>query len=219
MRRGHAVVAATVLTVLVGVAGCADTEEQGTDAAEQPATSPGSLGDGGGTAPDGVQPTADPEVGVETVEPTPGQQPTGGFLTVQPGQTGQVPWLAPPENELGQPVDVERFVAEGREAVAVLTDLTAYSTGVLLDVSVRVDPASTGSDEGLGPDPLGMVGPIGSSPRASDDLLRIEVTYPDGSVASTEDQGGPDAGGGEPEGPLLRQSTSQGAGSSWEYDL
>lgn len=213
MRRARLAAAATAVTTIVGVAACAETDDAGSEAVE-PGTAP-TVQDT--EAPAESPATAEPEVSVETVEPAPGEPPTGEQPPAPPGAAGQAPWVGPPENELGQPVDLDRVVAEGGDAVVALTDLTGYSTGALLEVSVRVDPAVAEGGAAPGADPMGLIGPGGASDAAAEDLLRIEVTYPDGSVASTVDD--PDDRGGEPEGPVLTRSTGQGTGTAWEYDL
>ncbi|MCE0485880.1 hypothetical protein [Ornithinimicrobium sediminis] len=111
---------------------------------------------------------------------------------------------------------VDPIVVEGDDAVVAITDITAYSTGLQVQVAVRTNPNEAEEGSAQPDDPMGEMGRPSPQPDSEDDLpeelLRIDVAYPDGQVASSAQQP-------EPEGPVLAFESSQSTLTSWDYEF
>jgi len=199
MRYGYP---ALVAAMVIGVAGCspADDAEPEDRATSEPGVTTGDV-EVTEEAPDDGQDAA------QTGEPGEGQAGAG-----TPSSAG----AAAPEDEIGQPVAIDPILVEGEDAVVAVTGITAYSTGMQVEVAVRTDP-----DEAEGTtqpdDPMGEMGrPSPQQDDLPEELLRIQVEYPDGEVASSAD---PPESEGEPTGPVLDFSSSQSTVSAWDYEF
>lgn len=77
------------------------------------------------------------------------------------------PWMGPPDDELGVAVPMQLKVASSAEAVVVLTDCVAYTTGFSLGVGIRKKQE---------PEPIRF-----PQPRPSDEMsLEVGVRFSDG---------------------------------------
>lgn len=134
--------------------------------------------------------------------------------------------VGPPANELGAPVALDPVVFESDEVFVAISGMTLYSTGAVVELSLRYPPDGAGREAG---DPEPHPGPPMDIPiedpptdqdELPDDLLRLEIVYPDGRVASTVDhqlaRADPDRSPGE---PLLDPFQGFGDSESWDQQL
>lgn len=159
-------------------------------------------------------PTAGPEEGPGNEEVGEGER--------SPGVPEGITSVGPPSDEVGVPTTFTPVVFEGDEAAVALSGLTVYSEGVDLVLAVRWAPEQeegTQSRSGgpLSPDMSGD--PPTSAEDLPDRLLRVSVTYPDGSVASATDQLLATVSGEEPEEPVLSPYAGMGSQASWDEQL
>lgn len=160
---------------------------------------------------------------VPTVGPEEGAGAAGaGEGQAAPDAPDGITAVGPPSDEVGVPTAFTPVVFEGDEAAVALSGLTVYSEGVDLVLAVRwaSDP-----EEGMQSRAGGPLSPdmSGDPPTSADDLpaglLRVSVTYPDGSVASTTDQLLATVSGEEPTEPVLSPYAGMGDQTSWDEHL
>lgn len=132
-------------------------------------------------------------------------------------------WMSPPEDELGVPVPMRHKVASSPEAVVVLTDCVAFTTGFYLGVGIRKRHE---------PKPVRFVGVRGlPPPRPSQpDEMSIEVgvRFSDGRETSRSRRGPADEVSSwyrawsegldppAPAGPIVSMGSGGGGGRQWD---
>ena len=131
------------------------------------------------------------------------------------------PWMSPPDDELGVAVPMQRRVASGAQAVIVLTDCVAYTSGFFLGVGIRKKHE---------PEPVRFPGARGfSPPRPSDEMsLEVGVRFSDGRETARAGPGQSDAVSSwyrawsegqdpqAPDGPIIAMGSGGGGGKRWD---
>jgi hypothetical protein len=208
---GVALIAASAL-VLLGC-GVEDTEDLGEleeneveDIPPPPPVDPGDQAADDDITPDD-DPALDEEMGVDEQPPA-------------------IVAVGPPANELGAPIALDPVVFASDEVFVAISGVALYSTGAVIELSLRYPPdgadRETGDPEPRPGPPMDL--PIEDPPTGEDDLpddlLRLEIVYPDGRVASTVEhqlaRADPDR---SPEEPLLDAFQGFGDSESWDQQL
>jgi hypothetical protein len=158
-------------------------------------------------------PSADGDVEVEG--------PDGNATNQDAAPDGDPNWSGPPSDQVGVPIGLQPTVVEGDDAVVALGGMTVYHDGMDLTVGIRWEPnGGADSEQPGGPmDAVGTDEPPESEDDLPDDLLRVELVYPDGATASSVDHLLATAGGSEPEEPALNPYTGVGDEHSWDQSL
>jgi hypothetical protein len=168
-------------------------------------------------------PSADGDVEVE-VEGPDGTTTDAGAAP----SDGDPDWSGPPSDQVGVPIGLQPAVVEGDGAVVSLAGMTVYRDGVDLTLGVHWDPdgeedtpeAGGATDRPGGPmDAVGTGEPPESEDDLPDDLLRVELVYPDGTTVSSVDHLLATAEGSDPEEPALNPYTGMGDERSWDQSL
>lgn len=132
----------------------------------------------------------------------------------------QPPWIGPPENVLGAAVPLRLVLARTDEVALAITDASAYPSGVMFQVALRLRTLTTEMRRALLASPFHLPW-YSSEPDGGNEippeLLRIGVQFADGRKATT--LGGRDWGQGEPEGPVLMPHGGGGGERSWDVRL
>lgn len=168
----------------------------------------------------GTEDTAPQEQGAEVEQSPEAEEDALDDDGVAPD--GPLEAIGPPPDEIGVPVGFDPVIVEGEEAVVALTGMTVYRDGMELVVAVRWSPAEGPTQDGPpgGPmSPAGMEDRPTSEDELDDELLRVEVTYPDGSVASSVGHLLATAAGEEPEEPVLDPYQGSGDARSWDQQV
>lgn len=102
------------------------------------------------------------------------------------------PWAAPPADELGAVVPVERVVARSEHVVIALPAVRSFRIGCRFDIEVvgtrGTLPADRWWELRMSGYPVGWRG-SGDDDRLPDRLLRLGFRFPDGSTATTVGHG------------------------------
>jgi hypothetical protein len=140
-----------------------------------------------------------------------------------PAEPPEVETLGPPSDEIGIPVAVDPVVFDGADAVVALAGVSVYREGMEVHVAVRWDPEGEGRSPQAEPGgPLGAIDledPPASEEELPEELLRVELVHPDGSVASTVEAllaRTPDQA---PQEPVLETHSGMGDETSWDEQL
>jgi hypothetical protein len=119
------------------------------------------------------------------------------------------PWSAPPSQEIGAVLAVERVVARSANVVVLLPTIRVFSTGCILEVEVVSRQGDLSAQDWwylhMGGSPFAQAtGPNGGS-QPSESLLRLGVRFADGGKATTVErrQIVANPSGDPPAGPLL----------------
>lgn len=176
-----------------------------------------------GDAGDGA--TADGEVEVATPEEgdVPVEGPEGGADGDGPAAGAQRAsgWSGPPSDQIGAIVAVGPVLVEGDDAVVALVGLQVFGDGMDLSLAIRWDPAGDGAADPMGGpmDTLDTTTPPESEDGLPEELLRVELVYPNGSTASTIDHLLATAAGEAPEEPALNPYMGAGTQTAWDQQL
>ncbi len=133
------------------------------------------------------------------------------------------PWMSAPDDELGVAVPMQHKVAVGADAVIVLTECVAYTTGFLLGVGIR---------KRREPEPIQLPARRGFAPPGPSDEMSIEVgiRFSDGRETAKSGPGPSDAVSSwwrewsegkdppPPAGPIVGMGGGGGGGRRWEMD-
>jgi hypothetical protein len=117
---------------------------------------------------------------------------------------GPPPWAGPAPGELATIVPVERFLARTDVAAVFVASVAVYSTGVVIDVAVRVRE----------PRPDGGPAWFAHGPEPGDDFLRFGVELADGRRATNLARPPIE---GDPTGPVLLPT--RGTGFDTAFDI
>jgi hypothetical protein len=135
------------------------------------------------------------------------------------------PWIGPPQDEIGADAAVVPLAVEGEDAVVAVRGMTVHTEGLTLEVAVRYDPDGDGpqpDDDPAAGGPMDLpVDEDGTSPdELPDEVLRLEVTTPDGTIVATEtDPMAMPEPGEEPDEPTLQPTMGTGDPLSWDQQL
>lgn len=166
-------------------------------------------------------PSADGDVEVEGPD---------GNATNEGGATpdGDPNWSGPPSDQVGVPIGLQPTIVEGDDAVVALAGMTVYRDGLDLTMGIHWDPdGETASEQPGGAmdapggpmDVFGTDEPPESEEDLPDELLRVELVYPDGAAASSVDHLLATAAGSDAEEPALNPYTGMGDETSWDQSL
>lgn len=138
-------------------------------------------------------------------------------------ESAEIEILGPPSDEIGIPVTFDPVVFEGEDAVVALAGMSVYGEGMEVHVAVRWDPEGEGHSPQAEPGgPLGVIDiedPPASEEELPDELLRVELVHPDGSVASTGDALLALTAEQAPQEPVLETYSGMGDETSWDEQL
>lgn len=87
-----------------------------------------------------------------------------------------LPWMAPPEDELGEPVPARLFLVRTDRLVIAITELLVYSTGFEFHAAARMPAAERQELADRAPKP----GRFDSDEPPPDDFLQFSVTFANG---------------------------------------
>ena len=127
----------------------------------------------------------------------------------------QPEWLGPPDNELGVAVPIRVVLARTGEVAVAATDVVAYSTGIELNLAVRLRTVDHLAD------PYGMhYGRMRlGGAELGDEVLRFGAEFEDGRRVTNIDA----FPGADPEraptDPVLVQRGGGGGGKTWDQRL
>lgn len=135
-----------------------------------------------------------------------------------PPNLRQPEWMGPPENVLGTPLPLSLVLARTDDAVVAVPRASAFPTGALLDVAVRLRSPSLELRRALvHGGPFHRAWPSDESGGAPPELLRLGVQFSDGRKATT--LGWPGWGEDPPAGPVLVPRGGSGGESAWDMGL
>jgi hypothetical protein len=126
------------------------------------------------------------------------------------------PWIGPPENELGESVATRVVLVKRPDLAIALTDLAAYSCGLVGRFVIRKRNAHMGRGLMQPMHPL-MRRELAGATELPPELLRFGVEFSDGRRATTIE--GPRGPRDEPPAIVLRQGGGGGGSGSWEFNF
>ena len=126
-------------------------------------------------------------------------------------------WLRPPEDILGYPVPIQRFVTRTSQAVIALQHVVAFPEGcsLTLHLAARRGALDESAWHGLVESNMGR--DPGLTPAEAD--LKFGVRFPDGSKATTVDHPFPGWAHptDRPEPPMLTEASAEASSSDQSY--
>jgi hypothetical protein len=137
-----------------------------------------------------------------------------------PEEFRQPAWIGPPGNELGVSVALNAIVARNERAVIAVLGCTAFSSGVVLDMTLRTRPGTISAREQreMHGSPFHLHGRLDPGEELPANLVRIGVLFADGRKGTSLNDRRAFFGQEQPEGPILTPRGGGGGQGVWNVD-